>query len=167
MTDPRLALLPENIFKGKCVLDIGCNEGWVTCEIGDFLLATTLLLTLNILAQGWNAQKVVGVDIDDALVRAAWKRRQFVWSLQEPQPHQSLMEADENARSLSADYFPASLQHSFGPLPIPPSKIRGKSSFPHNVVFRTADWTKESIIEDADGYDVVIASVASFSLHAI
>ena len=34
ITDSRLALLPPEIFSGKTVLDIGCNEGWVTCEIG-------------------------------------------------------------------------------------------------------------------------------------
>lgn len=32
--DPRLALLPPDFFGDAVVLDIGCNEGWVTCEIG-------------------------------------------------------------------------------------------------------------------------------------
>lgn len=32
--DVRLALLPCDFFAGKRVLDVGCNEGWVTCEIG-------------------------------------------------------------------------------------------------------------------------------------
>ena len=32
--DPRLALLPRSLFEGRCVLDVGCNEGLVTCEIG-------------------------------------------------------------------------------------------------------------------------------------
>jgi hypothetical protein len=32
--DERLALLPEHFFLGKVMLDIGCNEGWVTCEVG-------------------------------------------------------------------------------------------------------------------------------------
>lgn len=32
--DPRLALLPSDFFSAAVVLDIGCNEGWVTCEIG-------------------------------------------------------------------------------------------------------------------------------------
>ena len=36
--DPRLAILPKNLFAGATVLDIGCNEGWVTCEIGASLL---------------------------------------------------------------------------------------------------------------------------------
>jgi hypothetical protein len=34
VTDERLALLPLNLFQGARVLDVGCNEGWVTCEIG-------------------------------------------------------------------------------------------------------------------------------------
>ena len=32
--DPRLALLADDLFTGRRVLDVGCNEGWVTCEIG-------------------------------------------------------------------------------------------------------------------------------------
>jgi len=34
-TDPRLLLLPQDIFKGKRVLDIGCNEGWLTIDVGE------------------------------------------------------------------------------------------------------------------------------------
>ena len=32
--DPRLALVPKDIFQNARVLDIGCNEGVVTCEVG-------------------------------------------------------------------------------------------------------------------------------------
>ncbi|KIK55044.1 hypothetical protein GYMLUDRAFT_76790 [Collybiopsis luxurians FD-317 M1] len=163
VTDPRLALLPEDTFDGKKVLDIGCNEGWVTCEI----------------AQAWGAHKVVGVDIDDTLIRAAWKRRQAVWSMQKPYDPPSELGETGNKEDLNSiqvettglarpqlNYFPASLQHSFGPLPIPPSQTRGKHIFPHNVSFRTADWTKEEIVEDADGYDVVVAFSISKWIHA-
>ncbi|KAJ4468896.1 Bicoid-interacting protein 3-domain-containing protein [Lentinula aciculospora] len=163
VVDPRLALLPANTFAGKRVLDIGCNEGRVTCEI----------------AQAWGAHKVVGVDIDDTLIRAAWKRRQLVWSLQKPQSLQSdgdddSMEVDNSSlirsepievNHLQSDYFPAALQHSFGLLPIPPSRIRGKHVFPHNVSFRTADWTTEEIVEDADGYDVIVGFSISKWIH--
>lgn len=36
--DPRLSFLPPDLFKGKRVLDIGCNEGWLTVDIGEFVL---------------------------------------------------------------------------------------------------------------------------------
>ncbi len=37
--DTRLAVLPSDLFKERRVLDIGCNEGVVTIEIGAFLLS--------------------------------------------------------------------------------------------------------------------------------
>jgi len=60
-------------------------------------------------------------------------------------------------------YFPASCEHEFGSLPIPPSSNRGKKAFPHNISFRTADWTTTPVLEDVGGYDVVIAYVPFFS----
>jgi len=36
VTDERLALLHPNLFQGAQVLDVGCNEGWVTCEVGEY-----------------------------------------------------------------------------------------------------------------------------------
>ena len=58
-----------------------------------------------------------------------------------------------------ADYFPASFEHMFGPLPIPDVSVHGNAAevFPHNVSFRAADWVQSEIPEDAEGYDVVIA----------
>ena len=41
--DPRLAVLPHHLFKERRVLDIGCNEGVVTIEIGAFLLSANSL----------------------------------------------------------------------------------------------------------------------------
>lgn len=40
--DPRLALLSQDLFTGKRVLDVGCNEGWVTCEIGVWVFASVM-----------------------------------------------------------------------------------------------------------------------------
>jgi 7SK snRNA methylphosphate capping enzyme len=122
---------------------------------------------------------VVGVDIDDTLVRAAWRRRRAVWSLQGPSEKIFIDSHDCKAgvsnprkrrkrpsaeltnetvsRSGQPDYFPISCEHEFGSLPVPPSKTRGRHAFPHNVSFRTADWTSTEITEDAERYNVVIA----------
>ncbi|GLB39186.1 putative bicoid-interacting protein 3 (Bin3) [Lyophyllum shimeji] len=159
--DPRLALLPSTIFSGARVLDVGCNEGWVTCEI----------------AQSWGAHKVVGVDIDESLIRAAWRRRRTVWSLQQPaMDEDALRVADTGSRKrrrepspatprLQPDYFPLSCEHEFGSLPVPPSDIRGRHVFPHNLSFRTADWVATRIPEDAERYNVVVAFSITKWIH--
>ncbi|KAF8621772.1 hypothetical protein AX15_007508 [Amanita polypyramis BW_CC] len=126
-SDARLGVLPREWFQGATVLDVGCNEGWVTCEV----------------AQNFGARKVVGVDIDESLISGAWRRRRAVWSLQ--------------GEAGVPDCFPASCSHEFGSLPVPSAAHRGRYAFPHNVTFRRADWVEEEIIEDKDGYDVVLA----------
>jgi hypothetical protein len=40
--DARLAVLPRDLFNERRVLDIGCNEGAVTIEIGVFLFSGQL-----------------------------------------------------------------------------------------------------------------------------
>ncbi|KAG2035973.1 Bicoid-interacting protein 3-domain-containing protein [Suillus americanus] len=156
--DPRLALLPTEFFVGKRVLDVGCNEGWVTCEIG----------------QSRGAHQVIGVDIDDTLIRAAWKRRRTAWSLQSPEggnvneercpppKRQRLLGDASTTDNGTPNYFPASCEHSYGPLPIPD---RGCGDFPHNVTFRTVDWVKDEIPDDYDQYDVVLGFSISKWIH--
>ncbi|KAJ3492452.1 hypothetical protein NLJ89_g11234 [Agrocybe chaxingu] len=203
LNDERLSVLPAHVLEGKRVLDVGCNEGWVSCEI----------------AQIHGAKFVVGIDIDDKLVQGAWRRRRAVWSTQAPcvpearswedqnsdevsvEDHlpsstslltedgngskkrkrdqvdsEAPRPADRNASILSGtsattkrppkpDYFPASCEHEFGSLPIPPSANRGKEVFPHNLAFRTADWVNTTIPEDTGGYDVVVAFSLSKWIH--
>ncbi|KAN0137296.1 Bicoid-interacting protein 3 (Bin3) domain containing protein [Lactarius tabidus] len=92
------------------------------------------------LTQSWGARRLVGVDIDDALVRMAWRRRRTLWSYQAP--------------------------HMFGPLPIPPTDTlhldASDHKFPHNITFRRADWVNEHIPEDDTGYDVITFSVSKW-----
>ncbi|KAJ7190950.1 Bicoid-interacting protein 3-domain-containing protein [Mycena pura] len=154
--DPRLEVLPHSTFIGKRVLDVGCNEGWVSCEI----------------AQSHGALKVVGVDIDDELVRAAWRRRRTVWSAQGPPsdgetdaegPSHKRKRLDPDSDSVGEPaYFPASCAHSLGPLPIPACTPH---LFPHNVSFRGADWVNATIPEDEGGYDVVLALSVTKWIH--
>ncbi|KAH9026108.1 Bicoid-interacting protein 3-domain-containing protein [Lactarius hengduanensis] len=145
--DSRLALLPRDLLTDARVLDVGCNEGWVSCEIG----ASFLFVSLRLLAQSRGARRVVGVDIDDVLVRMAWRRRRTLWSHQAPFSESS-SSASRTKRKRSplppkppvVDYFPASCQHMFGPLPIPPTDTfhsdTANHKFPHNITFRRADW---------------------------
>ncbi|KAG1741460.1 S-adenosyl-L-methionine-dependent methyltransferase [Suillus paluster] len=156
--DPRLALLATEFFVGKRVLDVGCNEGWVTCEIAQFR----------------GARQVIGVDIDDTLIRAAWRRRRTVWSLQSPEggniseqsyppPKRQRLHGDASTTDNSVhNYFPASCEHSYGPLPIPD---RGCGDFPHNVTFRTANWVMDNIPEDNNQYDIILGFSISKWIH--
>src|SRR6266404_7039737 len=91
--DTRLALIPRDLLTNVRVLDVGCNEGWVSCEIGASFTSLSLLHISSeapgLLAQSWGARRVVGVDIDDALVQMAWRRRRTLWSHQAPPPPSS------------------------------------------------------------------------------
>ncbi|PPQ89128.1 hypothetical protein CVT25_006500 [Psilocybe cyanescens] len=171
LNDERLLSLPSELFKEARVLDVGCNEGWVTCEIAQF----------------YGARFVVGVDIDDSLITGAWRRRRAVWSAQAPTHPKASNEGENTSSKVSRPrkkrklqdvesaqlnetrpirhYFPASCEHEFGSLPIPPSSNRGKTIFPHNLSFRAADWMKSDIPEDSDGYNVVVAFSISKWIH--
>lgn len=120
-------------------------------------------------AQSLGARKVVGVDIDESLITAAWKRRRSAWSQQEPSNEQSSVSdemrttakrkrSESHSRALRPDHFPASSEHMFGPLPIPTQKPR-LDAFPQNLIFKHADWVTTEIAEDAEGYGVVVAYV--------
>lgn len=176
--DPRLTLLPDPtaLFNARRVLDVGCNEGWVTCEIGisGFLVCIfNARLCVTFSAQCFSPQHVTGVDIDPELIRMAWKRRRTVWSSQQPwsgvpedkPKKQSKKRKRSNAEIDSLphplyDYFPLAMEHMFGPIDIPEtpaSGLRSQPIFPHNIIFRSADWVDQAIPEDKDAYDTVVA----------
>lgn len=123
-------------------------------------------------AQSLRARRVIGVDIDESLVRTAWKRRRTIWSQQAPlsasdntprneteSPNKRRKRAELLSNALRLDYFPVSCEHMSGPLPIPPQSTK-TGEFPYNVTFRAADWVSAEIAEDAEGYDVVVAWVS-------
>ncbi|KAF5351179.1 hypothetical protein D9756_008400 [Leucocoprinus leucothites] len=133
----RLDRFPHSVFRGNAVLDVGANDGHVTVAV----------------AQTLGPRTITGVDIDNSLVDAAWRHRLAVWSQASPDNQPS--------------YFPASLPHELGPLPIPPADASGhdRHVFPHNITFRCADWTKDDIPEDKAGYDVVLALSITKWIH--
>lgn len=130
------------------------------------------ILFFGLLAQLYGAKFVLGVDIDNTLIQAAWRRRRAVWSTQGPTPPNPCtdqcdeeMVSDSQQRT-QPNYFPASCEHEFSFLPIPPAENRGKEIFPHNISFRTADWVKTNIPEDKEGYDVVVGFVKLLSVSS-
>lgn len=128
-------------------------------------------------AQLWGAQEVIGVDIDDTLIRAAWKRRRSLWSQQQPSVSETIenqgtskkrMLDEEGPHSAPVhDYFPAAFEHMFGPLSMSStsSGSTSRNQFPHNVSFRTTDWVNDGAVEDHQGYDVVIAFSITKWIH--
>ncbi|CAE6417030.1 unnamed protein product [Rhizoctonia solani] len=142
-SDPRLKVLSPDLFKGKRVLDIGCNE-----------------------ASRYEAKEVVGVDIDAELVSRAWRRRRDVWSLQMPgvlsraAPVDTL-EEEHSVHVKNDIYFPECFPSLFGPVPIPPQH----PAFPNNVSFHQSDWANQGCTADKLGYNVVVAFSVSKWIH--
>ena len=59
--DSRLALLPRELLANARVLDVGCNEGWVSCEIGTSLASPPLSLAATLTSSCRTAQRSCGV----------------------------------------------------------------------------------------------------------
>jgi 7SK snRNA methylphosphate capping enzyme len=126
----------------------------VTCEIGKQFVSFRLNSEPRNSAQDYGASMVVGVDIDESLIRAAWARRRKMWSLQQPPIMEHSKGKRREAEIQLSHYFPSSLSHMFGPLPIPSGD---DENFPHNIVFRMSDWPVDPIHEDSSGYDIILA----------
>lgn len=77
--DPRLAVLRPEWFRGKKVLDVGCNVGHVTLAI----------------AKHWSPAHILGLDIDGRLVHAARQNlRHFLSELQRQDVQQDKQRGD-------------------------------------------------------------------------
>ena len=141
---------------------------------------------LNIFsAQQHGASRVLGVDIDETLINAAWRHLRSVWNLQAPS---SLIDGDndakpppkkkrrkdrrgvdtspadvpspESARALTlnnAHYFPASMPVMLGDIPMPPTiTANDELVFPHNVTFETVDWVLNSPHGVTEKFDIIL-----------
>ncbi|KAM8972721.1 7SK snRNA methylphosphate capping enzyme [Pelodytes ibericus] len=131
--DARLQVLRPEWFRGKAVLDIGCNVGHLTLCV----------------AQNMGASRVVGLDIDRSLVRAARQNiRHYV---------------SENAKTAGA--FPAALAATRGPIAAPSLPPEGTeedkkmTDFPHNIVFVQGNYVldRDELVEVQQAeYDVIL-----------
>ena len=144
----------------------------MTCEIGMNYLESnfsrlSLITCVLLVAYSWGASSVLGIDIDDTLIRAAWKRRRTLWSSMEHPPTDlsgdTAITGAQDGSVTPVEHFPASCVHMHGPLPIPESVVRDR--FPHNVTFRTENWSSQGPTDDerCESYDVVLAYVGYFT----
>lgn len=116
--DSRLRVMKPEWFRGKEVLDVGCNVGH---------------LTLNV-AKKWGPTRMVGVDIDGALIHSARQNiRHYLSEEMQEQQDRSNGEGTGFAKKT----FPVSLMASRGPIAAPrvPQDGADATVFPNNVIF--------------------------------
>lgn len=137
--DGRLRVLKPEWFKGRDVLDLGCNVGHVTLSI----------------ACKWGPSRMVGLDIDAQLIHSARQNiRHYLSEELRLQPQTA--EGDPGAESEEGiktvrkrSCFPASLTASRGPIAAPQVPLDGADTtvFPNNVVFVTVreSWDRAQV----------------------
>ncbi|KAI9095465.1 Bicoid-interacting protein 3-domain-containing protein, partial [Phlyctochytrium arcticum] len=166
--DPRLALFDPAWFREKKVLDVGCNAGFLTICVGQFM----------------GPRIIEGVDIDIGLVRKA--RGQLVHrgsiareegaDLDEVEGGGDAMDvvAETQGPDLdSYDYFPESAIYSYSEIPLihhPTASAtpdtQPSPSFPSNVTFRCGDWLHEPNPSSSDQiYDTLLALSVNKWIH--
>ncbi|KAG8540030.1 hypothetical protein GDO81_019948 [Engystomops pustulosus] len=138
--DPRLRALRPEWFRNKAVLDIGCNVGHLTLSV----------------ALQLEPARIVGMDIDGALIQAARQNIRHYLS-----------------QSLRGGGFPAALAATRGPIAAPsiPTEAGqedGGQTFPHNVVFIKGNYVldRDELLEvQRPEYDVILCLSVTKWVH--
>uniref|UniRef100_A0A8C1LQD0 RNA methyltransferase n=1 Tax=Cyprinus carpio TaxID=7962 RepID=A0A8C1LQD0_CYPCA len=165
--DPRLALFKPEWFRGKKVLDVGCNTGHMTLAI----------------ARHWRPERVLGVDIDGALVHVArqnlryflselhgWDESDRMRSSGGPLGEGSEVKAGGQMglaplMDLQLDHgqalrrFPVSFTRCRGPIATFPIMPHVPGLFPYNVYFLKGDYvpdSDEAVMSQCAEYDVIL-----------
>ncbi|ETE56545.1 hypothetical protein L345_17744, partial [Ophiophagus hannah] len=114
--DVRLRALKPEWFRGREVLDVGCNVGHLSLSV----------------AKKWAPARLVGLDIDGALIHSARQNIRHYLSEEQQRPQDS-----QGDREGAKKTFPASLTASRGPIAAPrvPQDGVDATLFPNNVIF--------------------------------
>nr|A3KQ55.2 RecName: Full=7SK snRNA methylphosphate capping enzyme; Short=MePCE; AltName: Full=Bicoid-interacting protein 3 homolog; Short=Bin3 homolog; Short=zBCDIN3 [Danio rerio] len=166
--DPRIRVMNPDWFRGKDVLDLGCNTGHLTLFI----------------AKNWRPASIVGLDIDGSLIHAA--RQNIRHYLSEVQVQHS-RRSGENTKAdrgevsgeekdkdkTSKHSFPVSLRISRGPIAGPPLPETNTHSlppgdFPANVTFIKGNYVLESDVllqTQREEYDVILCLSVTKWVH--
>lgn len=144
-------MLKPEWFRGRDVLDLGCNVGHLTLSI----------------ACKWGPSRMVGLDIDARLIHSARQNIRHYLSEELRLPPQTSEqepggESEEGTATVKKrSCFPASLTASRGPIAAPQVPLDGAdtSVFPNNVVFVTGNYVldRDELVEAQTAeYDVVL-----------
>lgn len=118
--DPRLAAFRPEWFRGKKVLEIGCNVGHMTLAI----------------AKNWSPVHILGLDIDGCVVHAARQNlRHFLSELHKWEVRQNTDTQEKACEVETRRTFPLSLRLCRGPITAPPLLPPAPGVFPNNVSF--------------------------------
>lgn len=118
--DPRLEAFQPEWFRGKKVLDIGCNVGHVTLAI----------------AKNWSPTHILGLDIDGRVVHAARQNlRHFLSELQKQEVKQDGDTEEKQNEVAMLRTFPVSFRLCRGPIAAPNLLPLAPGVFPNNVSF--------------------------------
>ncbi|XP_006037401.1 7SK snRNA methylphosphate capping enzyme [Alligator sinensis] len=142
--DTRLRVLKEEWFRGKEVLDVGCNVGHLTLSIARHL----------------GPARIVGLDIDSALVHSARQNIRHYLSEEMERPGRGAG-AGESGPLAKPPGFPLSLMASRGPIAAPrvPEAGADATTFPNNVIFVRGNYVlgrDELVAAQRPEYDVVL-----------
>ncbi|CAM4673631.1 unnamed protein product [Leuciscus chuanchicus] len=149
--DPRLAFFKPEWFRGKRVLDVGCNTGHVTLAI----------------AWHWSPAHILGLDLDGELVHTARQNlRHFLSEMQDrKQPGRSEVEGLAPLMGLQLDRasalprFPVSFTRCRGPIATLPIMPHCPGPFPCNLSFLQGNYVPDSdasVMSQCAEYDVIL-----------
>nr|CAB3263757.1 7SK snRNA methylphosphate capping enzyme-like [Phallusia mammillata] len=139
--DDRMELFKKEWFKEKDVLDVGCNVGHLTLLI----------------ARDFEPRKIVGVDIDDNLIKVARTNIR----------HYSTAEVRSNVHN---GKYPECMSVQYGPIHGPPVETGKNDSptFPNNVKFFKGNYVplKEEVLNFQEPeYDVIMCMSVTKWIH--
>ncbi|GCB82382.1 hypothetical protein scyTo_0022660, partial [Scyliorhinus torazame] len=142
--DPRLGVFKPDWFRGKDILDLGCNAGHLTLSI----------------AKDLKPSRIVGVDIDGGLVHSARQNIRHFLS-QDMLPSQGDGQVKRR--------FPLSLTKCKGPIAAPPVVVdRCVPEFPNNVTFIQGNYVLEKdelLATQRPEYDVILCLSLTKWIH--
>ena len=135
LVEPRVERMPDDWFRGKDCLDIGCGFGFVALTIGSvsFIFRAFAHKPAGRL---YSPRRMDGVDIDGRLVASAYRSA-------------GIAQARQQRRQ--GPRFPASFPICLGP-PAPPAD---PAAFPSNVHFERQDFVAAEDCREA-AYDTIL-----------